>query len=134
VPRIPVGFEQIETIAPKPLSQINDLAWSPDGTILAMARSAADIALYKVGENTPEKLEYHPGYVLGVAWSPDGKHLATGVATGEVWVWDLTTLPRKAQHFQHKHARKEPAPTFYGVTWQPGVPWFAGAGRWCRRS
>jgi WD40 repeat protein len=31
----------------------------------------------------------HPGSVGGVAFSPDGRHLASGIASGDVYIWDL---------------------------------------------
>lgn len=71
-------------------STINDLAWSPNGLILAIAENDRRVVL-RIPENTNE---YPPAYSRGeyaaaerLAWSPDGTRLASAGSRSEVHIW-----------------------------------------------
>lgn len=68
-----------------------DLAWSPDGSLLAAASTSGPISLFaaSAGGKTHEL----PGHDLGtncLAWQPTGLSLASGGQDGAVKFWDAT--------------------------------------------
>jgi hypothetical protein len=64
--------------------QVNALAFSPDGKVLATASYDQTAALWDVATGAElRRLRGHEGYVAGVAWRPDGRLLATAS-------WDKT--------------------------------------------
>lgn len=71
---------------------MNDLAWSPDGKILAVA-SPLGVWLYDSTdfESSPRLLEGHTRDVLSVAFSPDGTTVMSGSQDGTVKLWDAVT-------------------------------------------
>jgi WD40 repeat protein len=72
-----------------------DVAFSPDGTILAVGARPAAVDVWDVDPASPTfgqrraTLTSHRGdAVLAVAFSPDGSVLASGGDDGSVWLWD----------------------------------------------
>ncbi|GCE07568.1 WD40 repeat domain-containing serine/threonine protein kinase [Dictyobacter aurantiacus] len=73
--RVPVGTT-LQAIAPQD-KQLLSLAWSPEGTRLAVASSDA-VSVWKVGAGEALfRVNWHRQQVTAVAWSPDGSRLAT---------------------------------------------------------
>ena len=71
--------------------EMRDIAYSPDGRLLAMA-VLADILLYDTGNGQEvARLAGHTGAVTDLSFSPDGKTLASGVDDGSVHLWDVAT-------------------------------------------
>ncbi len=83
---------------------VNNLAYSPDGTLLAIVSrppwnsppEPADVRLYDLAARKDRAhLRGHRGAALCVAFSPDGKALATGgghyADFGEARLWDVAT-------------------------------------------
>jgi len=71
-----------------------DLAWSPDGTLLAVASAAGGITLYDAATGAVRHaLAGHENGANALAWSPAGAQLllATGGQDGCVRIWDATT-------------------------------------------
>jgi WD40 repeat protein len=72
---------------------IRSMAFSPDGTIIALGSTQGDIELRNV--ETWELLQTldggDQGIVLSVAFSPSGTSLVSGSVSGTVILWDLTT-------------------------------------------
>ena len=69
---------------------INDIAYSPDGTRLAVAGSIG-IWLYDTAAYQEiVLLTGHTGSVNSVSFSPDGRTLASGSGNGTVLLWELT--------------------------------------------
>lgn len=70
-------------------STIDELAWSPDGRLLAVAENDRRVVL----RTLEGRDEYPTAYRLGeyaaerLAWSPDGMRLASGGCHGEVHIW-----------------------------------------------
>src|SRR6266516_615038 len=69
--------------------EINQIAWSPDGRILASGSKDKTIRLWdaKTGE-ARRTLKGHSDSILSVAWSPDGRILASGSADKTIRLWD----------------------------------------------
>ncbi len=69
-----------------------DLAWSPDGSLLAAASAAGGVTLYDAATGTlKHQLAGHPDGANVLAWRPDGSLLATGGQDGFVRVWEPAT-------------------------------------------
>ncbi len=81
-------------------SWIYELAWSPDGSIIAsvggpvMGRSPGQIKLWDVATRQCI-FEFTPagGATRTVAWHPDGKTMVTGGRDNKVTAWDMTVQP-----------------------------------------
>ncbi len=72
--------------------KIYNVAWSPDGSILASVSWENSIFLYEA--NSKEKLRTLHGEgvaVFGIAWSPDGSSLASGSVGDRVTIWDAAS-------------------------------------------
>src|SRR4051812_15612288 len=74
----------------------NDLAWSPDGTIIAISdgpfgctATAGSHVVILFNATTNEEIGRLSGNlcpILSVAWSSDSQHLATGSEDGEIQI------------------------------------------------
>ncbi len=77
----------------KDKTEVNGVAFSPDGEQLASAGGDGAVKIWNSGTGkviqTIEKA--HTDSVLSVAFHPDGKHVASAGADEWVKVWDLTT-------------------------------------------
>ncbi len=69
-----------------------DLAWSPDGSVLAVASAAGGVTLYEAANGAVRHmLAGHGDGTNCLGWSPDGESLATGGQDGSVRFWDPIT-------------------------------------------
>jgi WD40 repeat protein len=68
------------------------LAFSPDGSMLAIGGSGPNVQLRSVADlaGHPVTLTGPTGSVRSAAFSPDGKTLAAGASDGSVWLWNIT--------------------------------------------
>ncbi len=73
-----------------PGGYVNDLAFAPDGNLLALALSDETVWLRRVpaGE-TVLRLGGYGGKILSLAFSPDGRYLAAGSEDNSVGLWQL---------------------------------------------
>ncbi|HEY8994426.1 MAG TPA: WD40 repeat domain-containing protein, partial [Lacunisphaera sp.] len=75
-----------------------DLAWSPDGTLLAAVSAAGGITLFDAATDAVKyKLAGHPDGANCLAWMPGGTGLATGGQDGCVRFWDAVTGAQTAE-------------------------------------
>jgi dipeptidyl aminopeptidase/acylaminoacyl peptidase len=101
---------------------IQDLAFSPDGKLLA---SCGYDRLIKLWDTESKKelrvLKDHSDSVYGLAFSPDGKLLASAAADRAVKVWDVATGRRL-------YTLGESADWVYAVAWNPDGSQLAAGG------
>jgi len=74
-------------------SIIPDLAWSPDGSLLAGALREGDVVLWEA-VTWKERHRFRAsdtGWLFSLAWSPDGSRLATGRLDGQIAIWSSST-------------------------------------------
>lgn len=70
--------------------RVTQLAWSPDGSILAAASTSQTdfaIRLWDDSGQLAHVLNGHSAEVLSLSWSPDGEYLASGSADQTVRLW-----------------------------------------------
>jgi WD40 repeat protein len=81
------------------LSQVWDVAFSPDGRVLAAAGAGGAVPLIDVaaGRVAGRLLTDQTTRVNALAFSPDGRLLATGGGDGTIIVWDI--IDRQATGF-----------------------------------
>jgi protein HIRA/HIR1 len=91
-------------------SNIADLAWSPDGSLLATASVDSTVGIWSVAQKPYTIVRFlseHVGHVKGVAWDPLGRYLASQGDDGvRVWAVDgWTQVVHLAADF--KYASKQ---------------------------
>ncbi len=101
---------------------IYDLAFSPDGKILATCGYDRLIRLWDTTTGKPIRdLKDHSDAVYAVAFSPDGRLLASGAADRAVKVWDVATGKRL-------YTLGESTDWVYAVAWHPDGKHLAAGG------
>ncbi|MBG1242234.1 serine/threonine-protein kinase [Nostoc sp. NZL] len=84
------------SFVPKPLkghsSDVNSVAFSPDGIILSSASDDKTIKLWNLASGEEiHTLEGHSTWIWAVAFSPDSKTLASGSADKTIKLWNVET-------------------------------------------
>jgi WD40 repeat protein len=81
-----------------PQTGVRDLAFSPDGKLVATAGQDGTTSIWNVGSGKRSQALVNspgpPAAVAAVAFSPDGHYVATGSGDGGVRVWDPATGDR----------------------------------------
>ncbi len=75
--------------------QVKDVAFSPDGTVLATA--AQHVKLWNIASQNEIATLRHDKYVSCLTFSSDGKLLAAGDVGGTIRIWDVATHKVVAQ-------------------------------------
>ena len=89
------------------------MAWSPDGTALAVGGGEGQLFELNAGTGEVRKLGDHAPGVLELAWQPKGQLLASGGQDGSVQLWPTGT-PEIAPRLLHRSPR-----------WPAGLAWRA---------
>jgi WD40 repeat protein len=109
------------------LGAVNDLKFSPDGTLLAVSggqpSARGDLRLFDTKDwKLVHALGGHLDTVSGVAFSPDGSKLASASFDKTVRLWDVRT--GKVLHTFGGHSD-----SVYAVAFGPGGEWYATASK-----
>lgn len=85
------------------LDYVTAVAWSPDGTQLAVSSGAGEIVLYTLATHKSTCLQDSQGEsVDALAISADGQFLAAGGQAGTVWIWQITSdIPTLITTLEH---------------------------------
>ncbi len=91
------------------------VAFSPDGSRLALGHSDGSVRIYQAGNEEPVVLDGHAYGVTAVSWSPDGAALASAGGDGTVRLWDVE---QQAEQLQWQHPDGEVSV----LAWSPTEP------------
>jgi WD40 repeat protein len=94
-------LSRIEPLVFQDKTEVNGVAFSPDGERLASAGGDGVIKIRnsRTGAVVQTIPHAHAGPVVAVAFHPDGCHLASAGTDGLAKVWDLTTGPEAQEVF-----------------------------------
>jgi small GTP-binding protein len=102
---------------------INDIAWSPNGQMLAVATSNNTIQVCDiVNAKAIWTLRGPTSKISSLTWSPDGKMLASGCGDTTIWLWNIRTGKRRKQLKGHTD-------WVWKVSWSPDGNTLASSSR-----
>lgn len=84
----PVDGSFVGHLQKTPLRITFEVAFAPDGTLLASAEQDAEIRIWNVTQKRSYRVLKDSGEVHTVAWSPDGRLLASGNSENTVLLWN----------------------------------------------
>ena len=103
---------------------VKDIAWNPDGLMLAAGSADTTIKLWRIDGDAPvdaATLAGHTDSVEALAWLSDGR-LASGGADGTIRLWDVATARQQAVLRGHSDE-------LTSLAVDPGGRWLYSAGR-----
>jgi WD40 repeat protein len=70
--------------------RVNDVEYSPDGSLLASASNDTGIGLWRASDGVLLRIVHaHRMQATSIAFSPDGLRFATGSQDGEIHIWNV---------------------------------------------
>ena len=110
----------LQVVVPAIGGWIDQLAWQPDGPLLAVARGAEIWIWHSENQGWLPPLRSPGGAVMALSWSPAGDQLAVGTGKG-VWIWSLPMgLPASAEPL-----RLETGSAVLQLVWGVDPSWLA---------
>jgi WD40 repeat protein len=82
---------ETRAVLPDHVFRVNDVEYSPDGSLLASASNDTGVGLWRASDGVLLKmLQEHRMQATAVAFSPDGLTLASGSQDGELILWNVS--------------------------------------------
>ncbi len=105
-------------------AQISALAFSPDGSLLAVGNSSGKIVVYETSswEVKTDRWSAHAARVTSIAWNGEGTHAVSGGLDTNIFVWSLKAPGKRVKA---ANAHKDGV---NGVAWVDGGKKIASAG------
>jgi WD40 repeat protein len=83
---------ETDVSSPDSIAQLESVAFSPDGRILAIGDRSHQVVLWNIStRKILARLRGHTGWVSALAFSPDGKTLYSGGVDQTVKLWDFSS-------------------------------------------
>ncbi len=82
------SYKHLSITEAKNIGNVNCVAFSPDGKILAAAKSDGTIGLWDAATGHKLRTFVCSYYALSIAFSPDGKKLVSGGDSGMITLWN----------------------------------------------
>lgn len=109
-------------------NEVNALAWSPDGSLIASAGVDQTVQISRGTDGIPvppfftrHKSQAKSNSVLALSWSPDGRSLASGDSNGNILVWQANSQKVFFRYSGHGGAVN-------ALAWSPDGKTIASAG------
>ncbi len=81
---------EVKAVLPDHVFRVNDVEYSPDGSLLASASNDTGVGLWRAADGVLLRmLHEHRMQATAVAFSPDGLSLATGSNDGVLLIWNV---------------------------------------------
>ena len=102
---------------------INDMAWSPNGQMLAIATSNNTIQVCDLANGKAIWILRGPlSKISSITWSPDSKTIASACGDTTIWLWNIKTGKRRKQLKGHTD-------WVWRVSWSPDGKTLASSSR-----
>jgi WD40 repeat protein len=86
-----VATDKVVTVVSAHTGQVEDIAYSPNGKLLATASIDHTVRIWDAHTGRPLRILYHPDPVDAVAFGPTGNRIATLDYAGTIRIWDACT-------------------------------------------